>query len=439
MKVPLGHKFILGFILVVATAAFVPHLVGRLEIPEWLREPVSFLSAIVIGLVLGSVLSRNLTRNFQKLTRTASEISAGNLTAESYPTSSKKVLEDETADMEDALCQMHRSLKELVGHIKESSLKLAETANTLNILVSEGRTSAEAVSRGTSKIFDGALDQANNIDSSSITIKEVENLADEMAEKVSDTATASAKVNSMVKRGAHTATSAIGKMEKIFKEIESTTNLITMLEEKINNIPRVMDVITHISRQTDILALNATIEASKAGEHGRGFAMVAEEVRRFADNTKKSVEDVTHIVKDVRGEMDRVVSSVREGGSFIKEGREDIRKVRDILGYITTYTSEVADKANNITIFTQRQKERVQGTVLLFEKVAQIAKETVSTTEEVDEAVERNNTSMESALYASQKLSKLSLELKDVVSRFKVDDGTGGAPSQEDNTEAVVT
>jgi methyl-accepting chemotaxis protein len=137
--------------------------------------------------------------------------------------------------------------------------------------------------------------------------------------------------------------------------------------------------------------------------------------------------------------MDRVVSSVREGGSFVKEGREDIRKVRDIFSYITTYTSEVAEKANNITAFTRKQKDKVQGTVELFEQIAQIAKENVSITEEVDEAVDRNTRSMESALAASQKLAQLSQNLKSVVSSFKVEDESGGTPPHEDDTEAVVT
>ncbi|MFQ5330141.1 MAG: methyl-accepting chemotaxis protein [Thermodesulfobacteriota bacterium] len=439
MKVSLGHKFIVGFILVVATVAFVPHLVGRLDMPEWLREPITFLCAIVIGLILGSILVRNITKHFQRLIRAASEISAGNLTSESYPMTEKRMFQDETVELEDALCQMHTNLRELVGHIKKSSLNLADTSTTMNRLVSEGQGAAEAVGRGTSKIFSGALDQANHIDSSSITIREVVSLADEIAEKVSDTAVASAKVNTMVKRGVQTATSAIGKMERRFKDIESTTGHITALEEKITTISRVMDVITHISRQTDILALNATIEASKAGEHGRGFAMVAEEVRRFADNTKRSVDDVTHIVKDVRGEMERVVLSVQEGGSFIKEGREDIQKVRDILAYITTYTSEVAEKANNITAFTKKQKGQVQGTVELFEQVSQIAKDDVAITEEVDESVGRNTKSMNSALATSQKLTQLSQELNSVVSRFKVEDEGGWISSPEESNATAVT
>jgi methyl-accepting chemotaxis protein len=252
----------------------------------------------------------------------------------------------------------------------------------------------------------------------------VANLADETAQKVSDTANSSAKANSMVLRGANIATSAIEKMENIFKGIESTRDLTITLEDKINNIPRILDAITHISRQTDILALNATIEASKAGEHGRGFALVAEEVRRLADNTKRSVEDIAQIVRNIKAEMDRVISSVSDGVSFIKEGREDIRKVRDMLGDITTFTAEVAGKASDIMAFTQKQKEKSRSTVELVEEVAHIAKKHVSITEEVDNSVEQNNKSMESALTASEKLSRLSTELQTVVSRFKLADNT---------------
>ncbi len=424
IKVPLGQKFIIGFIIVVATVAFVPNLVGRLEMPDWLREPVTFLTAIVIGLSLGSILTRNLTKHFQKLTKAAVEISAGNLTAESYPSCRKKIFQDETTDLESALCQMHKSLKELVKYIKNTSLKLTKTVETMNKLVNEGQQSSEAVSAGASNIFKGALEQANHINSASRIIKDVANLADETAQKVSDTANSSAKANSMVLRGANTATSAIEKMENIFKGIESTRDLTITLEDKINNIPQILDVITHISRQTDILALNATIEASKAGEHGKGFALVAEEVRRLADNTKTSVEDVSQIVRNIKAEMDRVVSSVSDGASFIKEGREDIRKVRDILGDIATFTAEVAEKANHIITITQKQKEKSQGTVELVEEVARIAKKHLSITEEVDSSVEQNSKSIENALIASEKLSILSAQLQAVVSKFRLEDNT---------------
>lgn len=354
----------------------------------------------------------------------ASEISSGNLTVGSYPGgNNERIFQDETGELECALSKMHVNLRELVGHVKEGSLRLAETADTLNRVVSEGRNSAEAVGIGTSRIFDGAFEQANNIDEASKTIKAMANLADDMEDKVTDAADASRNVNSVARHGANTATSAIQKMENVFKGIESTKVLVANLEDRISNIPKILDVINHISRQTDLLALNATIEASKAGEHGRGFAMVAEEVRRFADNTKESVDYVALIVRDVKTEAEKVVRSVSEGASFVKEGRKDMRNIRETLGDIAIYTAEVVDKGNDILALTKKQKGEADGTVKLVEEVAQIAREHVSITEEVDSSVEKNNTAMEEALAASKRFSELSKELREVVVRFKLDEG----------------
>jgi methyl-accepting chemotaxis protein len=315
---------------------------------------------------------------------------------------------------------MVESLKSLVGHIKDVVTNLSQAQETFNTLISKGHETSRVVINDTSSIFDGALEQASHVESTSRTVNEMAELADEVATKVTNTANASQKVNSMVHRGANTATSAIEKMETIFKGIEKTESAAKRLEEKLNDIPKILDVITHISRQTDLLALNATIEASKAGEHGRGFALVAEEVRRFAVNTSKSVEDVDRIVKDLKIEVEGVVSSAGEGTSFLREGRDDIRKIRDILGDITGYTSEVAEKSSLILGLTQKQKDMVGRSVETIGEVAKIAQENLSATEGVEKAVEKHGNAIEDTLNASQKLSELSEELKTVVSRFKV-------------------
>jgi methyl-accepting chemotaxis protein len=390
VRVPIGYKFILGFIAVVAAAAFVPKLVAVTEVTEWLREPLSFLTAILIGLILG---------------RTGA---------------ASRLIQDEATDLEEALQLMVESLKSLVGHIKDVVTNLSQAQETFNTLISKGHETSRVVINDTSSIFDGALEQASHVESTSRTVNEMAELADEVATKVTNTANASQKVNSMVHRGANTATSAIEKMETIFKGIEKTESAAKRLEEKLNDIPKILDVITHISRQTDLLALNATIEASKAGEHGRGFALVAEEVRRFAVNTSKSVEDVDRIVKDLKIEVEGVVSSAGEGTSFLREGRDDIRKIRDILGDITGYTSEVVEKSSLILGLTQKQKDMVGRSVETIGEVAKIAQENLSAIEGVEKAVEKHGNAIEDTLNASQKLSELSEELKTVVSRFKV-------------------
>ncbi|MBI5587817.1 MAG: methyl-accepting chemotaxis protein [Deltaproteobacteria bacterium] len=417
-RIPIGYKFILGFIAVVAAAAFVPHIIEMFDVIEWLRQPLSFLTAIVIGLILGSVFTRNFTRNFSMLTNMAQRISKGDLTKGNGLR--PRLFKDETSELEEAISLMSKSLRVLVEHIKETVSNLTEAQEMFSAVIAKGHASSKEVIAGTSNIFDGALEQSNHIGDVSSTVKAMAELSDDVANKVTESANASQKVNSMVQRGATTATSAMEKMETIFKGIENTESAAIRLKDKLNDIPKILDVITHISRQTDLLALNATIEASKAGEHGRGFALVAEEVRRFADNTNNSVQDVSLIVKELKIEVERVVYSASEGTSNLKGGRDDLRKIREILVDITNYTSDVAEKATLILGLTHRQKEKAEKTVEIIEEVAGIAKENLSSTEKVEAAVERHGAAINETIAASQKLAELSRELKTVVANFNL-------------------
>ncbi|MFQ5736704.1 MAG: methyl-accepting chemotaxis protein [Thermodesulfobacteriota bacterium] len=419
IKVPIGYKFILGFIAVVAAAAFVPGLVEKTDVAEWLKEPLSFLTAIVVGLIIGSIFTRSVTKNFNHLTNTAKKISRGDLTGS--PGLERSTFQDETSELEDAITAMSENLRGLVEHIKETGSNLAEAQEMFSTVVARGHETSKDVISGTSIIFDGALEQANHIGDVSATVKSMAELSDEVANKVTESANGSQKVNSMVQRGATSTTSAMEKMETIFKGIENTESAANRLKEKLNDIPRILDVITHISRQTDLLALNATIEASKAGEHGRGFAMVADEVRRFADNTNHSVEDVALIVKELRLEVERVVASASEGTSNLKGGRDDLRKIREILVDITHYTSDVAEKSTMILGLTHKQKEKAEKSVEIIGQVAKIARENLNTTEGVEAAVERHGAVIKETIAASEKLSELSKELKEVVASFKLD------------------
>lgn len=420
IKIPIGYKFILGFIAVVAVAAFVPNAVDKTNMPEWLKQPVSFLVAMVVGLILGSLFTKNFTKRFSRLSGVAQKISLGDLRQNTEITSPATLFKDETSELEESINLMQKNLRELVEHIKDVVSNLAETQTAFGAIVEKGHQTSKEVISGSSNIFDGAIEQANHIDEASSTVKNMSSLADEVAEKVTDGANATQKVNSMVQRGATTATSAMEKMETMFKGIENTEGAAVRLKEKLSDIPKILDVITHISRQTDLLALNATIEASKAGEHGRGFALVAEEVRRFADYTNNSVQDVSLIVKEVKAEVERVVSTASEGASNLKGGRDDIRKIRDILTDITHYTADVAEKATLILGLTHKQKENAEKTVDKIEEVARIARENVTSTELVEAAVEKHGAAISETIAASQKLSDLSKELSAVLSGFNL-------------------
>src|SRR3990172_3409535 len=432
IKVQIGNKFIVAFFIVVVVAAFAPNIVESMSVVEWMKQPISFLIAMVIGLTLGSIFSRSLTKDFRQLTSIANDIGSGDLTRPNGIDVNGKILEDESTELGLALNMMLKNLKGLVKHIKDAAANLLEAAELLNRLVKKGYKTTEDISIGTSKIFEGALEQASHVENASKAISGMAQLSDDVSGKATDMAAVASQTKFRVQKSVATSTSALKKMESILQSVDFTKDMIISLEEKINNIPKILDVITHISRQTDLLALNATIEASKAGEHGRGFAIVAEEVRRFSDSTNRSVEDVALIIRDIKAEVERLVNSAAESTAFTQGGREDINKVREALDEITAFTSEVADKTGSIFALAQKQKEGAESAAKLMEQVAGIARENLSTSEDVDKIVDDHRGSMEEVVISAKKLSGLSEDLDKVVARFRIKQSDAILPQQDD-------
>lgn len=421
LRVPIGYKFILGFILVVAVSAFVPDIIDKTEVVEWMKEPLSFLVAILVGLILGTVFSKTFTKNFSRLTFIASRISHGDLTYKKRKSDGGQYTVDESTDLEEALILMIENLKEIVIRVQDTTADIVSTQNAFQIIVEKSRETSNEVTKGSSKIFDGAIEQANHIEATSKAVKLMSELADNVTTKITDTAKASQKVNSIVQKGTATATGVIENMETIFSGIEKTEDAATKLESKFDDISRILDLIIHIARQTDILAMNATIEASKAGEHGKGFAMVAEEVRHLADSTGTSVEDVSEIVKTLKDEMHLSVKYATDNASNIKEGRDEIRKIRSLLNDISDYTEDVVDRSVSIVTLSDQQKDKAENAVNTIEEVAKIAKSNLSVTANVETAIEKHVEAIEETLEECKKLATLSNELNSVLSKFKVD------------------
>src|SRR3989337_3062204 len=118
IRVQIGYKFIIGFIMVVSTAAFAPRFVNALDIAEWMKEPLSFLIAILIGLILGSILTRTITKGFRQLTTIANDISSGDLTRPDNIGMNGKILEDESTELAAALNVMLKNHKAFVNQLK---------------------------------------------------------------------------------------------------------------------------------------------------------------------------------------------------------------------------------------------------------------------------------------------------------------------------------
>lgn len=426
MRVALGHKFILGVLVVVGSAAFVPGIVERLGYPPELTSVLSYVIAMTLGLILGSIFSRSFTRNITRLTTSAESISKGDLSFEVRLPDSR--FPDETKDMAVSINLMVKSLRELVGHIRATSENVSLSARTLSGSAAEINVSAEEVAQSIEQISKGAETQAIMIEKSSKLIREMAISVELVANRAREAAKTAKATSVTAKGGGEFARNSLQNLAVFFDSVEASSRQFLELNMKLQQVGKIADVIAEIARQTNLLALNASIEAARAGEYGKGFAIVADEVRKLADGTSRSASEIVDLISAVKEESRGVHDAIIESSRYIKEGKQNISATASSFEEIIRTVVETERKANTIADLSRMQNEGADKMVQAVDEIARVAEDNAASTEEVAAASEEQSAAMQEMAHAAQALARLADDLLQVVERFRLEGTAHGTP-----------
>lgn len=370
-------------LMVNESQAWAPVIQGR-----W-NTLASTAIGLVIALVFIHVSLNILLKPARRLLTAMNEIASGegDLT---------KRLEVESRD---EFGQMAEAFNGFVDNIRGVVAEAQESASELQQHVSSLRN-ASATSR------DSVNQQQQEIDQVATAINEMSAAVNEIAQNAQSTADSAGNADSDSKASLQTVQSSNEAVERLGREISEAAEVIDKLGNDVGEITGVLQVIESIAEQTNLLALNAAIEAARAGEAGRGFAVVADEVRALAKRTQDSTEQVNSMITRLKEGADRAVSVMQESRAVSNMSMEKARDAMEALERISQAISDISDRTNQIATASEEQTSAVDELNSSITRIADQGQDAAEAASENDRL--------------SSEISEVGSTLRDKVARFKV-------------------
>lgn len=370
----------------VARQEYELNLEKSVQLKMWVQ--IMFVIGLVAGLTLAfTIINRSVVRPLALAGEAVAAMAGGDLT-QPMPAAGR----DEIGTLIDRLATMQNGMRDLIGRIRSDIVVVNSSAKEL----ADSAQSSSAISQAQSESASG---MAANVEQLSVSIDQVE-------EHTLEAKSITQASGSQLEESGRTIESAASGIRRIADAVNITAGTIRELEGYSGQISSIVIVIKDIADQTNLLALNAAIEAARAGEQGRGFAVVADEVRKLAERTAHSTEEITGMIDKIQQGAQRAVAEMEAGVNSVSSGVELAHQAGDSVNRIREAGSKVSHVVEDIGFAIREQAVAARDIARRVEQIAQAA-------EENSAAVAQNAASAE-------RLESLACSLEERIARFQV-------------------
>jgi len=343
--------------------------------------------ALLVGLIAAWVITRLIVGPLRSVMRVAQQIAAGDLSATVEVTR-----RDEIGQLMQAMQQMGTGLSSIVSGLQAGIEQLASSAQSLSTVTEQTNLEVSSQKEETDQV-------ATAMNQMTATVHDVARNAEEAAQAAQ---TADDKVGS----GQQVVRQSMARIEQLADSATSASSSIESLSAQIQNIGTVLGVIKSVAEQTNLLALNAAIEAARAGEQGRGFAVVADEVRALAKRTQQSTEEIERLVSALRSAAHSSVQQIQNSGELVKLAVSDALQTESALGSIAAAVSLIQQMNQQIAAAAEEQSS--------------VAEEINRSVTSIRASADQSSLAMRGNAASSIELAQLGVELKGMVGHFRL-------------------
>ncbi|PLC14694.1 methyl-accepting chemotaxis protein [Bacillus paralicheniformis] len=374
-------------------------------------------AALVLSISIGLLMTRLITKPIKDIQALFAETEQGDFTVKGTYQS-----KDELGLLTSSFNKMVGGVRSIIETVGETSHQVASSSQELSASADESTKASEYISTTIQELAVGSDQQVESVENSRTVIMGMTEFAGRIssnAEKAASTADQTAK---MSLEGTKAIDKVSTQMKSINETVVSLSEAFKHLTERSNEIGNITEVITSIAEQTNLLALNAAIEAARAGEQGKGFAVVADEVRKLAEQSARSAEQITRLItiiqNDTKQTMNSVISAtgeVKEGLVVVHEAGGAFQKIENSITEVVTQINDVTNLVKNLTAGASEIETAISG-------VKEVAETAAGGTQTVSAATQEQLASMEEIAAASQILAQNAEELQHLIQKFKIKD-----------------
>ncbi|HHV62221.1 MAG TPA: methyl-accepting chemotaxis protein [Firmicutes bacterium] len=432
----------------------------------------AILVIALIAIILAITISRGIARPLSRVADIAQAVATGDLSVEVPRISTG----DEVETVAKAFSQMVTGLRNLVGQLRSSAEQVASTSEELSSSARESAKAILQISETVNQVASGAQEQSTSAASSASSVDQLSQLIGQVARgaesQVKSIRVASDAVSEMnnsldkamnmletvgstssdnaraAAKGSQAAENVVASMEGIRTTTQEVADRIRELDAHSQEIGKILEVINDIAEQTNLLALNAAIEAARAGEHGRGFAVVADEVRKLAERSSRETKAIAALIGNIREATEKAVTAIDEGIKEVANGSQvaqeagktlneifqaatgaermvselilSSRALKDASLKVEKAINEIVAIADENTAATKTMAASAEGVRKSIDNVAAVSEQSAAAAEQVSASTEEMNASIQEMSASADSLSEMAKGLQSLVAKFKM-------------------